>query len=61
MSYTAGQTSDEVKSIETSPIRRHQHPRSTFGEPDRLLIAVLGSKAVYQVSAETFPPVTSMN
>jgi hypothetical protein len=61
MSRTAVQMPDEATSVETSPLRHEQRRRSTFGEPERLLITVLGSKAVYQISAGTFPPVTNLN
>jgi hypothetical protein len=61
MNCTVVQTRDEGKAKPAFPVRRAQPLRSTFAESDRLLITVLGSKAVYQVYAETFPPVTNLN
>jgi len=61
MSCPAVQTPDEGLLIQPSPVRRAQRLRSLSEEADRLLIPVLGSKAVYQIYAATFPPVTNLN
>jgi hypothetical protein len=61
MNLTAAEPRDENKSIPSFPVRRTQRLSSALREPERLLVPVLGSKVVYQISAETFPPVTNLN
>jgi hypothetical protein len=61
MNLVAVEPRDEKKSVPSASGRRPQRLSSALREPERLLVAVLGSKVVYQISAETFPAVSNLN
>jgi hypothetical protein len=61
MNLAAVEPRDEKKSLLSAPVRRPQRLSSALREPERLLVTVLGSKVVYQITAETFPAVSNLN